>query len=93
MGEQERFALKRKGFFLSIILFVFIIICIFLAGFDYRQAIHRWTDDSPYRVIGALQIALVVISFVLIILSFLIFTMCSTNKGLIFFVYIYIITK
>ena len=90
MGKQERFALKRKGFFLSIILFVFIVICIFLAGFDYRQAIHRWTDDSPY---GALQIALVVISFVLIILSFLIFTMCSTNKGLIFFVYIYIITK
>lgn len=93
MGEQEKTALKQKGFLLSIILSVFIIICIFLAGFDYRQAIHRWTDESPYRVIGALQISIVVIAFIIIIISFLIFTMCSSNKGLIFFVSIHIINN
>ena len=88
---MEKSALKQKGLLLSIVLSVFIIICIFLAGCDYRQAIHRWNDESAYRVIGALQISIVVIAFLIIIISFLIFTMCSTNKGLIFFVSLYII--
>ena len=86
MGEQQKSTVKSKGMVMTVILFIFIFICIFLAGFDYRQTLHRWTDESPYRVIGAVQITLVVVAFVIVLLSFAVFSCCSDSKGLILFV-------
>ena len=86
MGEQQKAALKSKGMAMTVILFIFIFVCIFLAGFDYRQTLHRWTDKSPYRVIGAVQITLVVVAFVIVLLSFAVFSCCSNSKGLIIIV-------
>ena len=86
MGEERKAALKSKGMAMTVILFIFIFNCIFLAGFDYRQTLHRWTDESPYRVIGAVQITLVVVAFVIVLLSFAVFSCCSDSKGLIILV-------
>ena len=86
MGEERKAALKSKGMAMTVILFIFIFICIFLAAFDYRQSLHRWTDEIPYRVIGAVPITLVVVAFVIVLLSFAVFSCCSDSKGLIILV-------
>ena len=77
---------KSKGMGLTGMLFVFIVICIFLTGFDYRQAYHRWNEDSPSRVVGVLQLTFVVVAFVVVLLSFLSFSACSNSRGVILLV-------
>lgn len=87
MGDLD--GIKSKGMILTAILSVFIFINIFLAGFDYRQTLHRWNSHGGYRVIGALEITLVVVAFVIIILSFLSFSVCYRTKGVVIIVNIY----
>ena len=53
----------HPGFFLSLIFLIFVIVDIFLAGFQYRVADMRWSNISPYRVIGVLELTQVVFAF------------------------------
>lgn len=79
----DKAVVKSKGIRMTVILFIFIVVCIFLAGFQYRQTLHRWNEDSPYRVVGAVEITLVVFAFTIVLFSFLAFSCCSESRGFI----------
>ena len=79
---MNKAVVKSKGIRMTVILSIFIVVCIFLAGFQYRQTLHRWNEDSPYRVVGAVEITLVVFAFTIVLFSFLAFSCCSKSRGL-----------
>lgn len=63
----------HPGFFLSLLFLIFVIVDIFLAGFQYRVADMRWSSISPYRVIGVLEITQVVVAFCVAIFGLITF--------------------
>ena len=45
------------------------IICIVISGVDYQQTDMKWTDVGPWRHLAGIQVALVVVVFVIFLLG------------------------
>ncbi|MCQ2816718.1 MAG: hypothetical protein MJ252_05565 [archaeon] len=69
----------HPGFILSIFFLIFVIVDIFLCGFQYRVADMRWSKIGPYRVIGVLELTQVIFAFLVAIFGLFSF---KTFKGL-----------
>lgn len=57
--------------FFCMLMLVFDIVCIFLAGFQYNTADQRWAKQSHYGVMGVLEITQVIFTFVVGVLGIL----------------------
>lgn len=92
----DKSRLKTLGLVCNVCLFVIIFVCMFLVGYDYRQAHQNWIGHGGYRHLGIVQVTTVVVAFVVIILGFAAFTVSSNNKpvvGIVSSISIYIAYK
>ena len=80
----------HPGVFLSFLFLIFVIVDIFLSGFQYRVSDMRWSKTSPYRVIGVLEITQVVVAFCVAIYGIFAFKTYKTLGGVRFLFLIHI---
>lgn len=79
----EESILKKIGLISNICLSILILVCIFIVGFDFKETHITWTSHGEWRHLGALQIIIVIVAFVVIILGFIAFTCCSSSKPIV----------
>jgi heme/copper-type cytochrome/quinol oxidase subunit 2 len=79
--NQNKDSIQLYGFILTIIYFIFLIVNIFLAGFDFKESHQNWAE-GPYKVIGILQLIVVCVGFIIVILGFLSFKIFKDNTGI-----------
>ena len=64
---------KKTVLSLGLILTIFFgalsIICIVISGVDYQQTDMKWTDVGPWRHLAGIQVAVVVVVFVIFLLG------------------------
>ena len=80
--NQSKDSIQKFGLILTIIYFIFLIVNIFLAGFDFKESHQNWAE-GPFKVIGILQLVMVCLGFFVVILGFLTFIILKNNNGLI----------
>lgn len=80
--EDKRDGCAKCGAGLAIISLVFIIVDIFLVGFQYRQTDQRWTNFGAYFAIGVLEVMYVVFVFAITVFGIVVLSMCKENRRL-----------
>ena len=79
--NQSKDSIQLYGLMLTLIYFIFLIVNIFLAGFDFKESHQNWAE-GPYKVIGILQLIVVCVGFIIVILGFLSFKIFKDNTGI-----------
>jgi heme/copper-type cytochrome/quinol oxidase subunit 2 len=79
--NQSKDSIQLYGLMLTLIYFIFLIVNIFLAGFDFKESHQNWAE-GPYKVIGILQLVVVCVGFILVILGILAFKVFKENTGI-----------
>lgn len=88
MGEvRNKYCIKSAGMILTLVNIALMIVDIFLCGYQFRQTHQNFTSHGEYRVLGILQLCLVLFLFVSIFIAFVLFSCLSENKPFSLFVY------
>lgn len=80
-GVRNKYCLKSTGMIMTLVNIAFIIVELFLCGYQFRQTHQNWTSNGEYRVLGILQLSAVIFIFVSIVMGFLLFSWLSESKG------------
>ena len=78
--NQSKDSIQSYGLILTLIYFIFLIVNIFLAGFDFKESHQNWAE-GPYKVIGILQLISVCVGFIIVILGILVFKILKDKTG------------
>ncbi len=79
--NQSKDSIQLYGLMLTLIYFIFLIVNIFLAGFDFKESHQNWAE-GPFKVIGILQLISVCVGFIIVILGILVFKILKDKTGL-----------
>ena len=73
--NQSKDSIQLYGLMLTLIYFIFLIVNIFLAGFDFKESHQNWAE-------GILQLIVVCVGFIIVILGILVFKILKDKTGL-----------